>query len=55
MKETDIFEGIHKGCGGFIKTYPQNTPTKYLVGCTLCGDYYNTDNPPKIEGSGEIS
>lgn len=55
MNATDIFEGTHKGCGGFIKIYPQNFPAKYLVGCTLCGDYYNTDNPPLIEGDGTIS
>lgn len=47
MRPEDIFEGIHKGCGGVVSVYPQNYPTKFLVGCTLCGDYYNTNVPPK--------
>ena len=54
MKLEDIFEGIHKGCGGFIKTYPQNFPTKYIIGCTLCGDYYNSYIPYVIEEGGFI-
>jgi len=57
MYSWDIIEGIHRGCGGFIKIYSQNNPparNKYLVGCILCGNYYETDTPPMIEGSGEI-
>jgi hypothetical protein len=47
MKPIDIVEGIHKDCGGYIRIYEQNYPTKYLVGCTLCGDYYNTETLPE--------
>jgi len=57
MHAWDIIEGIHTGCGGFIKVYSQNSPPanhKFLVGCPLCGNYYETDTPPIIEGSGEV-
>lgn len=49
MRHSEIKDGYHHRCGGKIKVYEQNFPTKLLVGCLKCGDYLNTDSLIRIE------